>query len=185
MVFENFFFTSILIITRITTDQNSDFFTLPQLKNRIRNIMIKDEYVGEFDNRLREKRFDKNTRDLLDKATKLRSEKIAHIKEDIVFRRTNETIMYYKDLISLRDQLNELLETISFGLGHLMLPPEYAAESSKSDIEEILDLIVKDSYLFNLPEKNLFLWEDSKVNLTQDQIKIINQYRVKFGMNEI
>jgi hypothetical protein len=52
MVFHNFFYASLLIITRIAADQGGDLFTLPHFKNRIRQS-VKPEYRKLLDNRLR------------------------------------------------------------------------------------------------------------------------------------
>lgn len=80
-----------------------------------------------------------------------------------------------------------------FGEGFLFLPIGYEPTAippegvdKRSDIEYILDLIAKDSYLLNMPENNWQGWEIYKQKtLTKEEIYIINKYRKKFGMCEV
>ena len=54
----------------------------------------------------------------------------------------------------------------------------------RSDIEHLLDLIVQDSYIFKMPEESPY-WNITKERLPQDTIKILNEYRRKFGKPEV
>ena len=72
MVFQNFFYSSLLIITRLAADQGSDLFTLPCFKNQIRQA-IKQEHRNLIDTRLRQVKFDRGIQKLLEKTQEYRS----------------------------------------------------------------------------------------------------------------
>lgn len=191
IVFENFFDVSLLIITRITTDQGSDVFTLPRFKNRIRQC-IRDERQASFDARLRDTRFDRETKLLLERAVKLRNERVAHVAEDIALGKADDTEVTFDEIRSLRDKLNLLLDTLSFNVEHMMLPIQYSPNvqhppgaQSKPDIEAILDSIAYRSILLNMPEENPQLWAYKRKRLPNEKIDILNWYRRKFNLPEV
>jgi hypothetical protein len=191
MVFDNFFYSSLLMITRLVTDKDPDVFTLQRFKNQIRN-MVKEEYRDSFDTILRELRFDSETRKLLDKASTLRDQRVAHSLKDIVFKASEEEIVTFGELKSLYQTLEKFFFTLSFSHGYMMLPFEYSPDvrhppgvDPRPDIEEILDLIAENSSFLHLPESNPEFWSLYRNQLSGEEIKIFNQYRQKFGLESI
>ena len=188
MVFENFFHASLLIITRITTDQGSGLFTLPRFKNNIRQC-VRSEHQASFDNRLRNIRFDKETQTLLERADGLRNERIAHASETIALGEAEDTRVTFGEIKVLRDKLESLLDALSFNVERMMLPVEYSSTvrhppdmDNRPDIEVILDLIAERSALLNMPEDNPQMWVYQRERLSEDEIRILNQYRSKFNL---
>lgn len=188
MVFENFFYASVLIITRVATDQGDDPFTLPRFKNKVRDL-IKPEYQADFDNRLRQARFDSNTRALLKKARNLRLERVAHTKQDIALNKTQGTKVVFGEIKALRDQLNSLLDALSFNVQYVKLPPQYDPDvehprgtDTRPDIEVILDSIAERSPLLRMPEKDPMSWRCQREHLSERDIQLLNKYRRKFGL---
>jgi hypothetical protein len=188
MVFENFFYASLLIVTRITTDQKGDLFTLPRFRNHIRAV-IKNEYQQQFNERLKQTKFDKNSRELLDKIRELRNIRVVHVKEDIAIRQKLPPNIAYSNLKTIRGNLNDLLGALSFNVEHFMLPIQYHPEvqhppgyDSRPDIEIILDNIAKNSPLLNLPEKSPQAWKYRKDMLPETDLELLNKYRRKFKM---
>jgi len=191
LVFNNFFHASVLVITRMATDQGEEFFTLPRFKNRLRRS-VKHLYLKEFDNHLRSLRFDASTRQLLRKAENLRHTKVAHTLEATIFQPNSEDALRFGDLKALRDRLNDLLSGLSFHTDLLMLPPQYSgrvqhpAESdSRSDIEKLLDLVAEHSELIRLPESSPQMWAIQRRYTTSDDLALLNRYRSKFKMPEV
>ena len=71
-----------------------------------------------------------------------------------------------------------------------MLPIEYDPNvqhpndvDKRPDIEHILDLLVQDSVLYNLPEKPHF--QQIRPSYPAEWIDLINSYRIKFGKNTV
>jgi hypothetical protein len=95
------------------------------------------------------------------------------------------------ELRELRDALNTLLDALSFNVGHMMLPIPYhpnvshpVGSNHKTDIEEILDCIARDSHMLNMSEKKPERWRYRRAHLIEDKLKILNQYRRKFNLPE-
>jgi len=191
MVFENFFYASLLIITRLAADQGPDLFTLPRFRNRIRDA-VKPEYRRQLDQSLRSARFSATTRSVLHRATKLRNERVAHVLEEVALGQGEGTRIVYGELKSLRDQLNQLLDALSFNTYYMMLPLQYSPDVShpggtgrRPDIERVLDSVARESLLLNLPERNPVAWSSRKQKMPANDLEILNSYRVKFGLPRV
>ena len=187
MVLNNFFEVSVLTITRLVTDTAGDLYTLPKLKNSIR-ANIKPEYLNEYSELLRTKKFDAGVNTLLGRAKILRNESIAHIKKEAIEQTEHLKI---SELESLRDALNDLLDSISFDVTHLMLPIEYDEQvqhpegtDSRSDIERILDRVAFDSRKLNLPEVMPQIWPGVRSKMSPQELEIFNSYRRKLRLSE-
>jgi len=190
MVIRNFFDAGLLVITRLATDQGDDLYTLTRFKNRVREL-VRPDLVNLFDARLIKYRFDKRTTGMLERARRLRNERVGHVKEDVVLGISEGTRLNFSELKSLRDALNSLLGALSFNVDHIMLPIPYdrrvqhpVGSNHKPDIEELLDSVALKSVLLNLPEKNPSVWKHWRTRSTEDQLSQINQYRRKLGLPE-
>jgi hypothetical protein len=191
MVFQNFFYSSIMMITRIVTDTGSDLYTLPHFKNNLID-WIKEEYKDLLIDRLKQAKFDKDVRDMFERSRKLRTERLAHLQANIVLGKIPATKVVFGELKSMLKSLNSLLDAISFNVDMVKLPFQYASAESqratptrKPDIEIILDMIARKSHMLNLPEKNPSEWERTKKYLEEDKIEQLNKYRSKFGLHNI
>lgn len=191
MVLENFVSASLLIITRIATDQGKDVFTLPRFKNWVRQH-IRREYRADFDARLKEVKFDKNTKALLVKAQEVRDRHIAHLTMDIVAGTPPAAKVFLCELVLLRDALNPLLDALAFNVDHVLLPLEYTPWVSSSgqvraqpDIEVLLDCVARRSVLLNMPDASPEEWIRERSRLSDEEIAILNRYRKKFNLPEV
>lgn len=190
MVVRNFLDAGLLVITRLATDQGDDLYTLMRFKNRVREL-VKPELVNLFDERLRKYRFDKRTTAMLERARRLRNERVGHVKQDVVLGISEGARLNFSELKSLRDALNSLLDALSFNVDHMMLPIPYdprvqhpVGSNHKPDIEELLDSVALNSALLSLPEKNPIMWKHSRAGWTEAQVGQINYYRRKLGLPE-
>jgi hypothetical protein len=52
----------------------------------------------------------------------------------------------------------------------------------RSDIERILDLIIADSSFVNQPEEHKAYWDAMREAMDDEQIKIMNHYRQRIGL---
>jgi len=189
-VFENSFYASLLIITRLTTDQGADFFTLPRFKNKVRRAM-KEEYLGDFDDLLREAKFNSHIEGMLKKASTLRSMRVAHSTEDFVLGNAEEPLVRFGEVKTLRDHLVVLFDAFTFNVDHVMEPLQYSSRvqvgssgMSKSDIQELLELIAGNSFGLRLPESDPDRWVVQRSGYLERELKAFNHYRHVFGLPE-
>jgi len=173
----NAFDACILMIAKVATDQGSDTYTLSRLRNMLLQ-MVKSEYQPEIQERLKDLRFDQKARELLEKARKLRNTRIAHF-----VHAASQEHMTLSEIKALRDELNTLLQGLSFEAEFIMLPHSY--ETQRSDVEWVLDSIAKGSDLLNMPEQDPACWQYRRQKLTDIELTQLNHYRKKFGLSEV
>lgn len=183
-VLKNLYDSSILTITRLSTDKASGLSTLLQFKNQVIKS-VKREYKKDLIGLFKQNKFDNKINDMLQIATEIRNSRIAHLKINTIF---DEEIKGLKidDLKELTKLLNSLLQAMSFNVEQLMIPLPYSEYSKQStDIELILDDIVRRSNIINMPETTPSVWERYIRKLSQKDIDVINSYRRKFDLPEV
>jgi hypothetical protein len=104
-VLNSFFESSILRVARLVTDNDGDFRTIIRFKNKIFQNM-QEMYKKDFQERLRECKFDKNTDELLERIRTRRNQRIAHIIRNVNEEELRKSTIYLKQLFCLRDKLN-------------------------------------------------------------------------------
>lgn len=177
LLLQNTFEACILMVAKVATDQGSDVYTLPRLRNLLLQ-MVKLEHQPEIQARLAGLRFDQKTRELLEKARMLRDTRIAHF-----VHAASQEQLTLSEIKGLRDELNTLLQGLSFETEFIMLPSRY--ETQRSDVEWVLDSIAKGSDLLNMPEQDPARWQYRRQKLTGIELSQLNHYRKKFGLSEV
>jgi hypothetical protein len=189
---DNTMYISILSITRLVADDSPDVFTMNTFQNRLLQL-VKPEYKAAYKERLRDNRFsDPEIRSIRNKAKDFRNKRLAHLTQDYFQQVYDKTIkiinIYFPDVKALCEKLNRSFSNLAFDAEYIMLPNEYWDDqpaSYKSDIEEILDSIAKNSHILSLPETSPLRWRVVLPTLTQSDLSQLNQYRRKFGMPEV
>jgi hypothetical protein len=193
LVYHNFIENTIIIISRIFTDNSSDAHTIIWFKNKIRNEYLKEEYVNDFDEILKENRFSKRFNELSERIHKIRSNLVAHLKRDIVLSSVPSDLQIsLKEVKEVVNEIEKLFKLICFNHEHHLYPIQWSPYlvrksplDKRPDIEEILDYFVLQSPILNLPEKNPYLWENLKSKYSEIELKKIDYYRKKFGLKSI
>lgn len=191
MVLYSFYDSAILLISRIANDENKDVYSILHFKNDILKGM-KDEYKPQFRKLLKEVSFNKEIKRILEHTSEFRNNAIAHKTKDYIFNGLKLHKPNLDQMKCLRDNLNNLVNILSFDVERAMLPIPYYARSKmqnrvdkKTDIEKILDSIAKNSVLINMPEDNPETWKYYRMGLTSDLVSIINKFREKFSLHTI
>lgn len=189
LVLANAYQASLLTITRVATDTGNRSeapMTLPRFKNWTLGNLRK-EYQDEFQEALKQNRFDKRTNKLFEQAAKLRTARYAHISADYDTAALDGPS--FDELKHLRDVLNSLLGLLSFGVERFMLPINYHPEVTYSDgsarrpdIERVLDSYVAKSARLNLPERNPKRWQFARKQMDESQLSTFNKFREKSGL---
>lgn len=188
---DNAMYMSILSITRLVADDSNDVFTMTTFQQRLLKL-IKPEYQAAYKKRLRDNRFsDTQIRSIRDKAKDFRNKRLAHLTQASFQEAYDQTIerthIYFLEIKILCQKLNKCFNNLAFGREYLMLPKCYQNNNAgyKSDIEAILDSIAINSQILSLPENSPERWQVVRSTLNQSDLNQLNQYRKKFGMQEI
>jgi hypothetical protein len=189
LVVSNFSQVVLVTITRLATDSGGDLMTLLRFKNWVCG-KVRPEHRSEFRKYLRRARFDEETRSMFRRAQMARDSQIAHIKREAPI--SEQDLLDFDELRALRDSLNSVLGVLSFGVGRMMLPIPYSplvippkGTDSRSDIERVLDGIARESAILNLPESQPDHWSVYRDNLSAQELKVLNRFRVRFNLPEV
>lgn len=184
-VVDNALEKSILIITRLATDNGSDIHTLTGFRSQLFTL-TRPEYQQAIRERLAAARFNAQTKALLEKAKEIRNQSLAHYLDDFFeasFNSTKEIVrLSLPEIKKLRDELNALLHALTINTEQQWLPNEYV--NRKPDIDAILELLIPTSYLLKMPQDDPGRWEYRRSKLSADQITMLNSYRRQFGLKE-
>lgn len=192
VIVNNLIEVGLLIITRVTTTgTRGNTYSLLRFKNDVRK-MLKSEYVSLFDQEMSSVRFEAEIKELFEQAKNLRNERIAHIDPSNIWNELEISPVNFPDLKRLRDALNSLLNALSFNTEYMMLPIQYHPQVNQpigrkytSDLEDILDSVIRNSDILNMPEKHPIRWSRRKKRLSKEDLNLLNEYRAKFDLPEL
>lgn len=170
----------ILDMWKIMEDTDPRSITLKKFKNRIKKAYIKPKYIEIF--KRREKELKKIEKDIILKITKLRHEEIAHFNENYAIS-PEEDIITFEEVKKMWKFIKELFDMLCFGDRYGLILSEFRGK--KTGVDEFLNFLATNSSNFNLPESNPKAWERFRSKLNEEDIKKINEYRVKSGKDPI
>ncbi|MGA2916069.1 MAG: hypothetical protein ABSE89_08610 [Sedimentisphaerales bacterium] len=194
---ENIFWTSVYwnfldiltinIHTIVKKTCKKDEHTLPKFVGNVHEWLQDSEKV-EYSQNLKEVKFDQTTENIRKKITDIRDKTIAHRLFDEQNHLIEPDGVKVSEIRSLYDATEELFRACSFGAEYvttLYIEGTCGGKPIEKDIDHILDLIVKDSYWLNEPERNQQFWQICKTTKSSEEILELNQWRKKFGMPEV
>lgn len=188
MVKSNFLDNCILAIHRSYLDTGTSrdpVYTLKILKNHIAKYM-KPKFKDEFFSELKKvETAPSKVENALERIKDLRNKRLAHLDKNIVFNlgALQALGISFQELKDISDYLTKFFALLCFGHGYAVLPVEYFLAKQKdkedTDVDYLLNLLVQDSRLFDLPEREPELWELYKRerNIPQSVIDTINKFR--------
>lgn len=193
---ENAFDMSVLIITRLSINDKPNAFTMEVFRNSV-GKKIKSEYQVAYEELRRTLKWSwKAIKPITDNLEELRNERIAHQKQgslenelmDSLSSKLQKRQILLSDIKRVCVKLNDSFDKLTF-LGEAKfstLPPLYQEGSAvgKSDIEEILENIAKDSSILSMPETDLDQWRHI-MESRREQLEQFKFYRRKFGLPEM
>lgn len=179
---------SFLIEMRLL-DSSGDLYTFTRFSNKVQEN-VKDEYKKAF-KKYRDA-FKIQDKEINGIREELRHSRIAHLKsvykEQLEKNTLKATHLYLPEIKEICDKLTAHFNYLAFSREYVFLPRSYRRPdlvTYKSDIEEVLDGIARNSDILNLPETNQEQWQTTRLSLTQKEIEHLNSYRKKLGIIEI
>ncbi|MFT5872801.1 MAG: hypothetical protein ACI8WT_001738 [Clostridium sp.] len=176
-VSNNFYDIDVLTICKLVSDSG---YTISKFKDDIEELYLKEEYKKEYSTYTSNHNFDKILKEVkkIKKIKFIRNKVIAHTDVKI-FKSIKIYYQGYKKIRNICNDLNTLIEILDFGVKIQFLPSEYM--DGKSDIENILCLLAKDSVIFKELEK----YPERKQILDNEDIAKLNIYREKFNLKKL
>ncbi len=190
------FDTSAMTIWQVALDSSADALTLWKLRNSIVQNLREEEYRSRLKDVLRRIDFDGTISHLAPRIADLRNKILAHMDRDLNLDATAEQIkqmpVHLSDLLLLQDKVNSLFSALCFGHQRSVYPIQYHPEvqhpsgvDSRPDIDRLLDCVARESGLLNMPERQRQVWPHWRSNLSPDQLHVLNECRVRFGLPEV
>jgi hypothetical protein len=178
----NFVRVSVVFIHAMVNDRSSDANTLPRHKNNIRS-WLKDSERKEFDLVLRKYKFDQTTKNILTNITNIRKKVLAHRlfdNNDILSDPGGITV---SEIRHAYNSIENIFHACSFGVEHdttLYPTGTSGGKPIETDIDKLIDLIVKNSNWLNRPELMKEHWPDIRQGLSKEQLRDLNTWRERF-----
>jgi len=183
----------VLAIWRIALDSQSNGCTLLHVKNFLLSKLDDPQakrFLAEEMRRLSPGEW-KTTWGM--KTEEIRHNYLAHYDLQKLNSPSKEQIearsLTFMEIEKARDKITELFDALSFRVRYGSIPLEYhpgvviaSQKDKRTDIEIILDMQAKESYLVNLPETNPIYWQHELSRMSPDDREKLNEYRRKFDL---
>ena len=184
---------SLLVLAKLITDQGSDLHTLGQFRNLVLKEYLKEDYRKDFRLSLRLTRFDKNTATLEARVKNLRNGFVAHLPRSLLDTQGDPLpTITFEELQELAQAVNAQFRVVCFNAEYKLLPLDYLPEVQAAnptmpppDIQYILDLVMRDSFFVNMPERKPRAWQHRRKAMTPEKLDLLNKYRRRFGLPEV
>lgn len=185
-----------LLTAKLATDRDYRVLTLQKFKDNVRKHFAKDEHRDLLDQELKYIGLEKVISGFRNRIDTLRNRKIAHHDKDWLQNQTvpmlNEIALNFSELQSICLKINQYFYLLCFSVKYSVEYVEYSTKiqhpsgtDTRSDIEVILDGLAFNSPLLNMPEQQKEFWPHQRETLSKDDIRILNEYRNKFGLDSV
>jgi len=190
LVARHFRAAAILGVTRMATDEGSEWLTISAFRDFVRDA-LRPGFLDEYYAQLKAHRFAKRHRAVLEKIRHNRNAWLAHLRKTEALQGgvASSHAVSLAEIETVSEELRALFDLLCFGYGHGTLPLDYdpcvrhpIASDPRCDIERLLDGLAKDSPLLNMPEQQPAFWHDYRAGLSEQELDEVNKYRRKFAM---
>lgn len=182
---------SVLIIWRIAVDKSSEGLSISHLKNEIFKNLKDDTHRKLIAQIIEEGNYEKGLKVLSKKIQAIRHKFISHFSlsfiDEPIEKISEETSITLEELFYFRDVIEGYFQTLCFGRDIKRLKYEYIDGHIMQpiNVEEVFDAIAKSSIIINLPETDFNKWKEFRQDISQEQVDVLNELRVKFGLQII
>ena len=196
--FFSLFQSSVMIIYKIALDNNSEVLSLSRFKNQILEHFINEEIKSEFKKNLKELNFNTKIKKYSNLVNEERNLRLAHFNSNTNKKLSEEDVQRRIQLTNKLSEITKLLNKyfyiLSFNENFSNTYIEYSegiisqlndSRDCRSDIEQLLDSIAKNSPLLNMPEVQKGFWRVYRAKLLNSELEVLNYYRKKFELPEI
>ena len=171
-------------------DKHNQYLTLITLREEMREKFIKEEFKEAFNQKISSINFESKIKELEKKIKGLRHNIISHLQRKFNLNRGSSYNRYAVNLNELEQIIltaDQLFQVLSFHSKGTLLVYFLRSQNgvNYSAVDSIFDSIVKNSDVYKMPDEESNYWPSHKETLSETEIKIINEYRKKFGESEV
>lgn len=180
----NFLHIAIVFLHALVEDQGKDAHTLNVFKNKVAK-WLKDGEREVYFKKLEDAKFSKSTKTILKKITDMRHQLLAHRLLDGKDYLLNPDGIVVSEIRSAYNDVEKLFHMCSFGAEYICnfyINGTVGGKPIEKDIDHLLNLIVKDSYWLNEPERDPTGWQYVKDAKAKGEIAELNKWREKLGL---
>lgn len=189
LVIENFRDMFCIMLHSLVKDGGSEAHTLLRFKNEIRKADWRDKkLLMLFDESLDKCRFNDRTESIASRMTDIRNNRVAHQLVD----HSKGSLRGVMQGVTLEEQrelfgaAHSLFGTLSFGAAYMTLPGDLmpstiGGQLKRSCLTNVLDAVLKDSFIVNQPEQRKEWWLTDRQYMKPEDLDLMNQLRVRVG----
>ena len=181
---------AITLIYGLVTDQGKDKHTILKFKNEVFQH-IKPEWEKSYREILKEVKFDSEIERNSKKAKEIRHKFIAHR----LFKKNTQELtddvggLAVSELRKVCEGIKNIFNACSFGSGYATTFLDFTnatigGKPTQTHLDDIFELIVKNSGFFNEPEEKSAYWERIRDKKSPEELEILNYWRKKLGKHE-
>ncbi|MBZ0301862.1 MAG: hypothetical protein K8J31_19090 [Anaerolineae bacterium] len=181
----------IMIAWRVGVDDGNNTLTLKSLKNSIDKNLQDEKTRKQYRKNLKQGDFSNRIRDFSEKVRHVRNKYLAHIDREANTNPDPQDVIDFslssQDLQITLEIMRDLFDVICFNIQHSLWIWAYLGhEKHKTDIDELLDNVARNSPVFKTLENEPdVFYEFELAGYTDKDIETLNQFRRKFQMPEI
>lgn len=181
--------SSVLIVWRVGIDARKDTLSINGLKNdmtRNNTGYLKEQYKLQCKQYWKANSKGVSLKHIKQEIEELRHKHFAHLNRDLNIFLSKEgklvILPEFENLMLIRDDLNSRFDALSVGTHYWKLFGSYNSRDYPSDIEKVLEAILRVNPIMNMPEEQSPYWTVFKNSLSPRVIAIMNEYRAKWGL---
>lgn len=189
LVTETFLDQSILHLHGLLEDNGKDALTLRRFRNLMANATWRDGILRDrFRSMLASARFDDSENLVAARISEIRNHRVAHQLVDLETGGLKGVMegLTLEEIRALFNATHKLFALLSFGSGYVtlpgdMMPATVGGKPTKSCLDLVLDAVLKDSYFVSEPELRKEWWPDEREYIDAEQIRVMNEMRMRIG----
>jgi len=187
MVFWNFVHMCVILLHSLVSDEAKDAHTLPRFRNMVLSHLRTDLLKLAYRKRLKQTQLNKQLAPIRKKIKVMRHEVVAHrfLNTQSQLKSPHIEGVNIPELRKIFEDTKRLFESCCFSIEYFttLYPPNVPGyKPHEKDIEQILSLIVKNSYWLNQPERHSPFWQNIKPHKNVKDIEELNKWRAKFNL---
>lgn len=190
LVWTNFGDIAVLLLHGLVNDSASDANTLLSFKNKVRKgPWLDKELHDDLMQALRVCKFDSEAKFVARRVGQIRDHRIAHPLFDVDAGDASRTVarVTLSDLRKLFDPVHALFGALSFGSAYVtlagdLMPGTVGGKPRQSCLDELLDAVLRESYLVNQPERCANFWPSLRERMPREDLQEMNELRRRVGL---